>query len=104
MKTKRGIYWDLYETEYYYDLDGLRYYFSSEFYKNKFITKVKDYVNTETLKLVRNNHVACNFDLYFQLSFYSRTEKRGFRVVDLSNNKQLYPKDIIINTVTFRKN
>ena len=45
MKSKRGVYLDIFESDYYYDLDGVRYYFSSQLYMNKFKDNVINYVN-----------------------------------------------------------
>ena len=80
MKTKRGIYLDLSESDYIYELDGIAYYFSSEFNKNRY-------------------KINCNFDLYFQLSFYKKIEKRGFRVVELSSNRNIHKDITLINTI-----
>lgn len=99
MKTKRGIYLDLSESDYIYELDGIAYYFSSEFNKNRFKDRVLDYVNNEMLKLKNRFKVNCNFDLYFQLAFYKKIEKRGFKVVELSSNRPLSKETTILNTI-----
>lgn len=99
MKTKRGIYLDLSESDYIYELDGIAYYFSSEFNKNRFKDRVLDYVNNEILKLKNRYKINCNFDLYFQLSFYKKIEKRGFRVVELSSNRNIHKDITLINTI-----
>ena len=51
MKTVNGIYLNLEESDYIYDLDGIRYYFSSELYRNKFKENVLNYVNENSIKL-----------------------------------------------------
>lgn len=99
MKTKRGVYQDISESDYYYDLDGVRYYFSSEFNLERYKTRVKDYVNNEIIKLKYRFKINCSFDLYFQLAFYKRIEKRGFKVVELSSNRSLSKDITIINTI-----
>ena len=99
MKTIRGVYLDISESDYFYDLDGVRYYFSSEFNLNRFKERVNDYVNNEIIKLKNRFKINCSFDLYFQLAFYKRIEKRGFKVVELSNNKSLSKEVIILNTI-----
>ena len=99
MKTKRGVYQDISESDYYYELDGVRYYFSSEFNLERYKTRVQDYVNNEIIKLKYRFKVICSFDLYFQLAFYKKIEKRGFKVVELSNNKPLSKEVIILNTI-----
>ena len=98
MKSKRGVYLDIYESDYYYDLDGIRYYFSSQLYLNKFKENVINYVNENSIKLKLRYKINLNFDLFFTLSYYKKVEKRGFRVVDISSEKTI-SKDIILNTI-----
>ena len=99
MKTVNGVYLDINESDYIYELDGVAYYFSSEFNKNRFKDKVIDYVNNETMKLKNKYKVNCNFDLFFQLSFYKKIEKRGYKVVELSNNTRITKETTILNTI-----
>lgn len=99
MKTVNGVYLDINESDYIYELDGVAYYFSSEFNKNRFKDKVIDYVNNETMKLKNKYKVNCNFDLFFQLSFYKRIEKRGYKVVELSNNTRITKETTVLNTI-----
>lgn len=99
MKTKRGVYQDISESDYYYDLDGVRYYFSSEFNLNRYKERVNDYVNNEIIKLKYRFRVNCSFDLYFQLAYYKKIEKRGYRVVELSTNRAITKETTILNTI-----
>lgn len=100
MKTKRGIYLDINESDYYYDLDGVRYYFSSEFNLTRFKNRVLDYVNEESIKLKLKYKININFDLFFSLAYYKKIEKRGFRVFILSDKEIKLTKDqIILNTL-----
>lgn len=99
MKTKRGIYLNIEDSDYYYDLDGIRYYFSSEFNLGRFKDRVLNYVNEESIKLKLRYKVNVNFDLFFTISYYRKIEKRGFKVVDLSNNRKITKETIILNTI-----
>lgn len=99
MKSKRGVYLDIYESDYYYDLDGVRYYFSSQLYLNKFKENVINYVNENSIKLKLRYKININFDLFLTLSYYRKVEKRGFRVVDISTEKTITKDTIIINTI-----
>lgn len=99
MKSKRGVYLDIYESDYYYDLDGIRYYFSSQLYLNKFKENVLNYVNENSIKLKLRYKINLNFDLFFTLSYYKKVEKRGFRVVDISSEKTISKDIIILNTI-----
>lgn len=99
MKSKRGVYLDIFESDYYYDLDGVRYYFSSQLYMNKFKENVLNYVNENSIKLKLRYKININFDLFFTLSYYKKIEKRGFRVIDISSGKAITKETIILNTI-----
>ena len=99
MKSKRGVYLDIFESDYYYDLDGVRYYFSSKLYLNKFKDNVINYVNENSIKLKLRYKINLNFDLFLTLSYYRKVEKRGFRVVELSTERKITKDTIIINTI-----
>lgn len=99
MKTVNGVYLDINESDYIYELDGVAYYFSSEFNLNRFKDKVIDYVNNETMKLKNKYRVNCNFDLFFQIAFYKKIEKRGYKVVELSDNRVITKETTILNTI-----
>lgn len=99
MKSKRGVYLDIFESDYYYDLDGVRYYFSSQLYLNKFKNNVINYVNENSIKLKLRYKINLNFDLFLTLSYYRKVEKRGFRVVELSSERKITKDTIIINTI-----
>ena len=91
MKSARGIYYDLKESDYVAVLninnEEIKFYFSSPFLRRKFLEKVNDYIHTENLKL--SSLYKVNIDLSKQLviSYYKKIEKRGFRV--LINNKEI---------------
>ena len=89
MKTTRGIYLNLKESEYYCNLKGLTFYFSSKQYLEKFINNVENYINTETMKMKVKYNIIISLDLFFMLSFYKKIEKRGFRVYDHLNKKEI---------------
>lgn len=91
MNTIRGICLNLNESEYYFKYKGLIFYFSSEFYKNKFANTIKNYLESETLKTQIKYNININFDLLFLISYYKKIEKRGFRVYDEENKKEITP-------------
>ena len=51
MITKRGIYYDLNDSTYTLKVEGLTFYFSSDFYRMKFAESFVKYIESETLKL-----------------------------------------------------
>lgn len=99
MKTKRGIYLNLSESDIFTNFDEFRFYFSSNFNKERFEKNVLNYITSETLKLKNKYHIAFNFDLFFSISYYNKIEKRGFRVEEILTNKRLTANTIILNTI-----
>ena len=49
--TAKGICLNLNESEYYFKYKGLVFYFSSEFYRNKFANEISSFIETETFKI-----------------------------------------------------
>lgn len=99
MKTIRGIYTNIIESEYTSITGGFRFYFSSEFYKNKFDHNVKRFVEIETLKFKNKYKILINLELYFTFVYYKLIEKRGFYVVDVLTNKELNENLVFGNTI-----
>ena len=97
--TAKGICLNLNESEYYFKYKGLIFYFSSEFYKKKFADEISSFIETETLKLQVKYNININFDILFMLSLYKKIEKRGFRVFDEINKKEITPSCGIIANI-----
>lgn len=97
--TYKGICLNLIESEYYYKYKGLIFYFSSNFYKRKFAETIENYIENETFKLQIKYNVNINFDILFLISYYKKIEKRGFRIVDEINNKEITSSCGIIGNI-----
>ena len=80
MITTRGIYLDLKESVYHFKYDRLDFYFSSEFYLNKFKEEYEEYIKSETLKLSLKYGGIFYADELLLISLYKKIEKRGFKV------------------------
>lgn len=79
-KTANGVFLDISDSDIFYHVFDYKFYFSSNFYRKKFIDNVEEYVKKETKKLevrYKAHFVHCEA-LYFL--YYSQVEKRGFRV------------------------
>lgn len=87
--TKAGIFLNLNESTYYSIFFGLKFYFSSMFYKEKFSKNVEKYVETENIKLTNKTKLIVNFSKLFAISYYQKIEKRGFRVKDIKTNREI---------------
>ena len=95
-KTKM-VFLNIEESNYILEKDGLRFYFSSEFNKNRFKFRVDDYILEETLKLHNKYKIKANYSLILLLSFYRKIEKRGWRV-EFDDGKILNENSIIFAT------
>ena len=89
MKTSRGIYLNLKESDYKCNIRGLIFYFSSKKYLEKFINNVENYITNETMKLKVKYNIIISIDLFLMLAYYKKIEKRGFRVYDNLNKKEI---------------
>lgn len=99
MKTARGVYLNLFDSDYYIDINGLRFYFSSKFNRDRFNKNILTFVEQENLKIVSRYHVNINLSLFLMLSYYKKIEKRGFRIKELSTNKEIEEDSRLINTI-----
>lgn len=91
MKSARGIYYDLKESEYFacLDINSERFilYFSSKFNRKRFLENVGEYIHNENLKLSIMYKIDIDATKLLILSYYKKIEKRGFRV--LINDKEI---------------
>lgn len=85
MKTKNGIELNLKESKYQFEYEQMIFYFSSEFYLNKFKNLLPNYIETESIKLYNKYKIHVNFKQFLALSFYKKIEKRGFYVKGYDN-------------------
>lgn len=76
----KTIYNNIKESRYKYQYGRLTFYFSSEFYLEKFRKNLNQVIKTETEKL--KIKFSCNIiaDEMILLSYYKKLEKRGYRV------------------------
>lgn len=81
-KTQRGVYHNLYKSEYAISNGEIAFYFSSRFYLNKFIDEYKDNRELFRQRLSRAMKIEnINTNLLADINFYKGIEKRGFRCV-----------------------
>lgn len=92
--TKAGIFLNLNESTYYSIFFGLKFYFSSMFYKEKFDKNVEKYTEIENIKLANRTNLVINFNRLFAISYYQKIEKRGFKIKDTLRNKEIKPYTI----------
>ena len=82
------IYNDLNESNYTFKYDDLIFYFSSNFYKEKFIKEHINYIRDETMKFKIKYKCNAYIDDMLLLLLYKKIEKRGFKVLYDGNELQ----------------
>ena len=97
------IYNDLNESNYTFKYDDLVFYFSSQFYQEKFTREYSQFLKDEIMKL--KIKFKCNIycDEMILLLLYKKIEKRGFKV--LYKGKELienYYIDFSINELSIK--
>lgn len=94
MKSKRGIYYDLKESDYKTSIDNFTFVFSSLFYLNLFSTNLEEYIIFENKRI--NNKIKKEIELkeVILLDLYKKIEKRGFLVY--YKNKELKDYSFIV--------
>lgn len=94
MKSKRGIYYDLEESDYKTNIDNFTFVFSSLFYLTLFKTNLEEYIKYENNRI--NNKIKKDIDLkeVILLDLYKKIEKRGFLVY--YKDKQLKDYSFIV--------
>lgn len=92
MKTKRGVYHNIEESDIDLYLDGFILYFSSNTLKGRFIAKYDEYYKRKTEYLSKVYPI--DYTPIIILSLYKNIEKRGFRVY--YNDRRVYDEFIRI--------
>ena len=81
------IYYNIEKSPYVYKTVYFDFYFSSQFYLNKFKREVYDYIDIEQNKLkVKFRHLV-SFERILMLDYYTKVEKRRFKVYDKLKEK-----------------
>lgn len=81
MKTIRGVYNDIMESDYYVSKNDIVFYFSSEVYARKFEERVDDYVADMLAKYNNKFGTILSGELLYTINYYRKIEKRGFRII-----------------------
>ena len=75
------VYNDIDKSDYIFECDKLKFYFSSLFYKEKFIKEHIDFIRDESMKLKIKFKCSIYCDEMILLLLYKKIEKRGFKVL-----------------------
>lgn len=102
MKRSEKIYYDLTESTEFVELVDTRFYFSSSFNKDRFLSGYESYIKEEEDKIISKYNVKIRVKFYLLISYYLKIEKRGFYILRKSKKTNTYSleykKDDIIFT------
>ena len=85
----KRVEYDINKSEYYFRINKLTFFFSSNFNKIRFENGFIDYVNEETNKIKAKYKVNINLTNYLLLTYYKKIEKRGFKVLTYDDNDDI---------------
>ena len=91
------VYKDINESNYIFEYNKLKSYFSSLFYKEKFIKEHIDFIRDESMKLKIKFKCSIYCDEMILLLLYKKIEKRGFKV--LYNDKPIRENYLITSDI-----
>lgn len=80
-----GVVYDLKKSEYFTLFCGWKFYFSSPFYQGKFENRIKEYIESQKVKIssmYKTQIPIDGLDRFLAISLYQQIEKRGFRVLN----------------------
>ena len=80
MMSRRGIFHDIKNSIYIYKDGDIKYFFSSKYYLNKFISQIK--LNREIINLSLSNRFKLDIevDCLADIVLYNKIETRGFYI------------------------
>lgn len=101
MRRSEKIYYDLTESNEYVELLSCRFYFSSSFNKERFLSGYESYIKEEEDKIIAKYGILISIRFYLLMAYYLKIEKRGFYIKKYSTLTDNY--DIILdrNKITF---
>lgn len=80
MLTINGIWTDINESTYNYEVDNLKFYFSSTVYRDKFANRYQEFCLEEAKKLELKYGCEIECKPLMLMKLYTMIEKRGFRI------------------------
>ncbi|ALH46474.1 late transcriptional activator [Bacillus phage VMY22] len=79
MKTKRGVYHNIKESEYTVSNGDTVFFFTSDFYRQKFLTGYKEHRKTFKHRMSKTiDDEVFNFTFLSDMYYYREVEQRGF--------------------------
>jgi hypothetical protein len=79
MKTKRGIYLNILDSEYPFTVGDITFYFSSMVYRSKFMNLYREEIKHINQTTIRHSHsFQIDMTVFSLIRLYTLIEKRGF--------------------------
>lgn len=76
--TQKGVYYNLYDSPFYYEIENFKLYFSSEYRKKLFLDKKYLYVKEKEIKLKKMiPHIDIDLKILLLIELYFKIEYRG---------------------------
>lgn len=95
MRRSEKIYHDLTESNEYVELLETRFYFSSSFNKDRFLSGYQSFIKEEEDKIISKYGVKISIRYYLLIVYYMKIEKRGFYITKYSTLSKGF--DIILS-------
>lgn len=89
-KTVNGIYHNIKESDYSFSTENFTFFFSSQFYKRKFIEKYLEHREDINYFLKARFGVEVDLPDYADFILYQKIEKRGYRVQDNKRGVEIW--------------
>ena len=95
MRRSEKVYYDLTESVEFVELLETRFYFSSSFNKERFLSGYESYIKEEEDKIIAKYGISISIRYYLLIAYYLKIEKRGFYITKYSKASGKY--DIILS-------
>ena len=95
MRRSEKVFYDLTESNEFVELLQTRFYFSSSFNKDRFLSGYENYIKEEEDKIISKYGLKISIRYYLLIAYYMKVEKRGFYITKYSELSKKY--DIILN-------
>lgn len=89
MKTYYGTFTDINESDIFAIYGELKFYFTSNYIKKKFIENIDYYVNLEELKVINKYQISIELKEYLSIWYYKKIQKKGYRIENIKTNKKI---------------
>lgn len=80
------VYQDITKSDISFEVNDVKFYFSSSFNLDRFKRRYEDYISNEENKIINRYHYPIELKKYFLICFYKLIEKRGF-LIEINQEK-----------------